>query len=192
MHSLLAHQLDKLGLADSAGAPSRGAWLALLERVDQSYTEADRDRAGCAREMHELSVSLGEERDRLTAILNSLGDGLCALDSEGRLLLINPQGRAACSAGMPTSSSAATCSPRSGRHRPVAWPGRRLPALVGAGQTYRNEDDSFVCQDGTRLPVSYVVTPLAAHGSSFGRGARLSRHDHAQAAAGGADAARPT
>lgn len=165
MHSLLAHQLDKLGLADSAGAPSRGAWLALLERVDQSYTEADRDRAGYAREMDELSVSLGEESDRLTAILQSLGDGLCALDSEGRLLLINPQGQrllgwhadellgrellaavgASCSAG------------------PVS-----LPALVGEGQTYRNEDDSFVCRDGTLLPVAYVVTPLVHRGELSG------------------------
>ncbi|MDQ6674706.1 MAG: EAL domain-containing protein, partial [Chloroflexota bacterium] len=43
-----------------------------------------------------------------------------------------------------------------------------LPAIVGAGQTYRNEDDDFVCKDGTRLPVSYVVTPLTTLGRLSG------------------------
>jgi len=94
----------------------------------------------------------------LTTILRSLGDGLCALDAEGRLLFINPQGELL-----------------------LGWPaaelvGRDLLALVGpsgslggsvatvirAGETYRDEDASFACKDGTYLPVSYVLAPLAA------------------------------
>ncbi|MDQ6674914.1 MAG: hypothetical protein M3069_29965, partial [Chloroflexota bacterium] len=98
MHSLLARQLKKTGLNDlvSSGLGCEG-WLALLDRVNRSYTEADQERyllerslSISSREMQELSSSLSGERDRVTAILHSLGDGLCALDSEGRLLLINP------------------------------------------------------------------------------------------------------
>src|ERR1700687_5297787 len=100
MHSLLARQLKKAGLTDLVSAPDREAWLAaLLDRVNQSYIEADQERyllerslSISSREMLELSGSLSMERDRLTAIVHSLGDGLCELDSEGRLLLINPRG----------------------------------------------------------------------------------------------------
>src|ERR1043166_993008 len=99
MHSLLARQLKKAGLADPGVGPSLEAWLAGLRRVNQSYTQSDQDRYLLersldlsSREMQELSGSLGAERDRLTAILDSLGDGLCALDPAGRLLLINPKG----------------------------------------------------------------------------------------------------
>jgi diguanylate cyclase len=177
MHSLLARQLKKTGLADVASEPTRDAWLALLDRVNQSYIEADQDRyllerslSISSREMQALSVNLSAERDRLTAILHSLGDGLCALDPMGRLLLINPQGEqllgweehelvgrdllatvgASCATDTPGAQAAS------------------LSVLVGAGQTYRNEDDSFACKDGTQLPVSYVVTPLTTQGCLSG------------------------
>src|SRR6266852_9017706 len=99
MHSLLTRQLKKAGLSEIVAQPESEMWQALLGRVSQSYTEADQERYLLerslnisSREMQEMSGSLRAERDRLTAILRSLGDGLCALDSEGRLLLINPQG----------------------------------------------------------------------------------------------------
>jgi len=177
MHSLLARQLKKTGLADSPAGLTHAAWLALLERVDQSYTEADQERdvleqslSISSREMQELSGSLGAERDRLTAIVESLGDGLCALDSEGRLLLINPEGQRLLGWHADelfgrdllaaVGASCATDVPAAG---PVL-----LPSLVGAGQTYRNEDDAFVCRDGTLLSVAYVVTPLVTLGQLSG------------------------
>src|SRR5438132_1130824 len=99
MHSLLTRQLKKAGLTDLDSGPTLDAWRALLHRINQSYTDSDQERyllerslEISSREMQELSGSLRAERDRLTAILHSLGDGLCALDSEGRLLLMNPQG----------------------------------------------------------------------------------------------------
>jgi diguanylate cyclase (GGDEF)-like protein/PAS domain S-box-containing protein len=173
MHSLLARQLKKTGLADLVSPPDSEAWLALLGRISQSYTEADQERYLLerslnisSREMQELSGSLREERDRLTAILRSLGDGLCALDSEGRLLFINPQGEHLLGwteqelVGRDLLATVATSD--------AAEAAASLSALVGAGQTYRNEDDSFVCKDGSRLPVSYVVTPLATQGRLSG------------------------
>src|SRR5260370_32365430 len=100
MHSLLARQLKKAGLNELVSSqPESETWQGLLGRVSQSYTEADQDRyllerslSISSREMQELSGNLRAERDRLSAILRSLGDGLCELDPEGRVLFINPQG----------------------------------------------------------------------------------------------------
>src|SRR5438874_2158268 len=99
MHSLLTRQLKKTGLTDLAARHDAEPWLGLLGRVSQSYTEADQERYLLerslnisSREMQELSGSLRTERDRMTAIVHSLSDGLCSLDPDGRLLFMNPQG----------------------------------------------------------------------------------------------------
>jgi diguanylate cyclase (GGDEF)-like protein/PAS domain S-box-containing protein len=176
MHPLLARQLKKTGATDTSVCPDLATWQALLARLSQSYTEGDQERyllerslSISSREMQELSGSLRSERDRLTAILRSLGDGLCALDPEGRLLFINPQGEQLLGwredelvgrdllAMVGVSSSDSQPDERAS-----------LPSLVGAGQTFRNEDDYFRCKDGTQLPVSYVVTPLATQGRLSG------------------------
>jgi diguanylate cyclase (GGDEF)-like protein/PAS domain S-box-containing protein len=177
MHSLLTRQLKKLGLADTQMRPDAKAWIAFLDRVSQSYTQADQDRyllerslSISSREMQELSGDLRGERDRLTAILRSLGDGLCALDAEGRLLFMNPQAERLLGwredelVGRDLLDALVV---------PGATPVRgeahaSLHALVGRGEAYRNDDDVFVCKDGTQLPVSYVVTPLAAQGRFSG------------------------
>src|ERR1700730_173281 len=98
MHSLLTRQLKQSGLTHFVGRPDAAVWVALLGRVSQSYAEADQERyllerslSISSREMQELSGSLRGERDRLAAILRSLGDGLCSLDVDGRVLFTNPQ-----------------------------------------------------------------------------------------------------
>ena len=177
MHSLLTRQLKKTGLSDLVAGPQAEAWLSLLARVSQSYTEADQERYLLerslnisSREMQELSGSLRAERDRLTAILNSLGDGLCALGPDGRVLFINPQGELLLGwteaevVGCDLLAMVAASSPTDGSGGTAL----SLPALIGAGQTYRNHDDSFRCKDGSMLPVSYVLAPLAAQGQLSG------------------------
>lgn len=169
MHSLLKRQLKKCGIVDAV-PPTAEAWLHFLDRIAQSYTEADQERyllerslSISSREMQALSGNLQQQRDRLTAILVSLGDGVCALDAEGRVLFMNPEGE-----------------------RLLGWQehevlGVDLPALLGAppgaewlrtlpvaNQTYRDEDGSFVRRDGSRLPVSYVLTPLTSQGRLSG------------------------
>jgi diguanylate cyclase (GGDEF)-like protein/PAS domain S-box-containing protein len=176
MHHLLARQLKKTGIADPSVCPDPEAWQALLVRVSQSYTEGDQERyvlerslSVSSREMQELSGSLRSERDRLTAILQSLGDGLCALDPEGRLLFINPQGEQLLGWRQDElvgrdllAMVAVSCTETQADER------ASLPSLVGAGETFRNEDDYFRCKDGTQVPVSYVVTPLATQGRLSG------------------------
>jgi diguanylate cyclase (GGDEF)-like protein/PAS domain S-box-containing protein len=177
LHPLLNRQLKKLGIADSSASPAPEAWQELLRRVSQWYSDADQERYLLerslnisSREMQELSGSLRSERDRLSAILSSLGDGLCALDPEGRLLFINPKGEQLLGwreeelVGRDLLAMVSVSCTESGR--PGDHPS--LPALVGTGRTYRNEDDAFRCKDGSLLPVSYAVTPLTTQGRLSG------------------------
>lgn len=169
MHSLLKRQLKKSGVLDG-NAPEPEAWQRLLERIDQSYAEADQERyllerslSISSREMQELSGNLQEQRDRLSAILASLGDGVCALDATGRVLFMNPAGERLLGwqehelVGLDLLATV-------GAPAAAEW----LDSFAGADQTFREEDGWFIQRHGTRLPVSYVLTPLTSHGRLSG------------------------
>lgn len=64
LHRLVERQLKKLGL-DKAAAPSLEGWQQFLERVSQSYTEADRDRYLLERS---LTISSGELQEQATEL----------------------------------------------------------------------------------------------------------------------------
>lgn len=169
MHSLLRRQLKKCGIAEGA-TPEAEGWTALLARIAQSYTEADQERyllerslSISSREMHQLSENLQQQRDRLTAILESLGDGVCALDADGRVLFINPEGQRLLGwheeelVGLDLLGTV-------GAPAAAEW----LDGFAGGDQTYRDEDGDFIRKDGSSLPVSYVLTPLTSRGRLSG------------------------
>jgi PAS domain S-box-containing protein len=87
--------------------PNADQWRKFLERVDHAYHEADESRmilehalGISSREMQELydnlkrssESTLAQERDKLAAVVNTIGDGLCVLDSQARVLSLNPTG----------------------------------------------------------------------------------------------------
>jgi diguanylate cyclase (GGDEF)-like protein/PAS domain S-box-containing protein len=169
VHSLLKRQLKKSGIADGA-APDAESWGRLLERIEQSYTEADQDRyllerslSISSREMHDLSENLQEQRDRLNAILVSLGDGVCALDADGRVLFMNPEGQRLLGWGEEELIGLDLLA-TVGAPGAVEW----LDGFAEGDQTYREEDGCFVRKDGTKLSVSYVLTPLTSQGRLSG------------------------
>ena len=107
MHPLLNRQLKRLGLDDVSPPPSLEVWQQFLERVSRSYLESDQGRellersiALSAKEMQELNEQLrrtsesrlAEERDKLQTVLRSLGDGLCVVDRDWNIVLLNPEG----------------------------------------------------------------------------------------------------
>jgi PAS domain S-box-containing protein len=150
------------------GAPARKGQSSVRRRRSGAISAG-----ACAdvssREMEELSTRLAQERDRLTAILHSLGDGLCALDPEGRLLIINPEGERLLGwrqdelVGRDLLATV-VAPPAMDDERPVASDLATLQELVGTGRAHRNEDGVFIRKDGALLPVSYVLTPLAHEG----------------------------
>lgn len=102
-HPLLARQLKRLGLFEEEAEP---VWRELLARVARAYADADNERyllerslSISSREMRDLNdrlrseagARLAEERDRLRAVIGSLGAGLAVLDSAGRIASVNPE-----------------------------------------------------------------------------------------------------
>ncbi|MBS0170502.1 MAG: PAS domain S-box protein [Nitrospira sp.] len=106
MHPLLTRQLKRLGLDDASPPASPETWQHLLERVSRSYLESDQGRellersiALSAAEMQELNEQLRRtsesqltvERDKLQTVLRSMGDGLCVVDNNWAIVLLNPE-----------------------------------------------------------------------------------------------------
>ena len=105
MNPLLARQLRRLGLSESVSPTDPAVWRNLLERIEQSYEDAEQNRYLLERslqissqEMRELYDELKqrseeravEQETRLKAVVDSLSDGLCTLDLEGRVIFANP------------------------------------------------------------------------------------------------------
>lgn len=87
MHRLLERQLRKLGIDPEQGPENVDEWKSLLERLDQSYQEADRDRYTLERSLmlsseemahlyQELKLSSESELSREKALLQSLIDSI--------------------------------------------------------------------------------------------------------------------
>ncbi len=107
MDPLLERQLRRFGLEADNLPTDPEAWRSFLERVSESYSAADRGRYLLERSLHISSTEMkalydslrassesrvAAERDRLRTIIDSLTDGLCTLDGEGRLILLNGAG----------------------------------------------------------------------------------------------------
>ena len=173
-HPLLERQIRRLGLDGSQDwePPVSG----LLELVDRTYRTSDQDRylleqslTISSQEMQSLYEALQEasesrvaaERDKLRAVVASLGAGVGQLDAAGRLLSLNPEGERI--VGCCAEDLAGRCF--------LAWalrdpdqdeaedPAARSVAAV------RVEDSMFRRPDGSVVDVSYAVTPLEASGS---------------------------
>ena len=106
LHRLLKRQLRRLGIDPVRGPADAATWSTLLERIDRTYEQADNDRYTLersldvsSREMQSLYEALraasesrlAEERDRLNAVIASVGDGLCLLNQDNCILLANPE-----------------------------------------------------------------------------------------------------
>lgn len=186
MHPLLIRQLKRLGLERAAAPASLEAWQHLLERVSRSYTEADQGRellersiALSSREMQELNEQLRrtsesqltEERDKLHTVLRSMGDGLCVVDRNWDIVLLNPEGQ------------------RLWGLEETAVVGRRLPDLISLsygsnltepiftqilldetarGHSFRTDDGVLTSITGRSFPVSCVLAPIERDGQAGG------------------------
>ena len=186
MHPLLARQLRRLGLDNGHLPPSSEAWCELLERVSRSYVEADqghalleRSLALSSKEMQDLYVQLkrtsetqlAQERNKLQAVLQALGKGLCVVDSEWKIQMINQQAEqlfgepASVLAGRPVYRMIAPA--REEYREDCLITDARLPSLA-SGEAYNTDDGVLVTADGRHIPLSLVVTPMLLDGEVTG------------------------
>ncbi len=168
LHSLLARQLKRCRLTPETIPAEPADWSALLERVSRAYGEADDERylmerslAVSSQEMLGLNDSLrqsrerlAEEHDKLKALFEAIGEGLCVLDVDGRVRHAN---------------SAAL--------RMLGWEldafkgghvNGRMPSQLDLTQPTRGAETQLRTQRGAQLPVSVRVDPLIHAGHTLG------------------------
>jgi PAS domain S-box-containing protein len=185
MHPLLARQLKRLGL-DEAHPPSSVVWDELLRRIDRSYVEADQGHALLERslalssaEMQELyaqlkqnsETQLEQERNTLQTVLHSLGDGLCVVDAEWKIQMVNPQaellfgesGHALM--GCPVYRM---ISPGPEEYRSECLITDSTFPSLASGEPYRTDDGVLLTRNGELLPIALVVTPMLLAGKAIG------------------------
>ncbi|MEM8861880.1 MAG: PAS domain S-box protein, partial [Chloroflexota bacterium] len=97
IHRLLNKQLNKLDI-NPHRPPSTEQWDQLMKLVSKTYANAE----STNRELHLATRNLEQRienhllpgtdtRDLLGVVFETMGDGMCTLDKDGRLILMNPQ-----------------------------------------------------------------------------------------------------
>ena len=182
MHPLLRRQLKRLGLDPTNCPADLAGWQAMLDRVSQSYTENDQGRAlleqsldVTSREMQGLyedlqrsgETELAEERNKLEAVLHSLGDGLCVVDAQWKIVLMNPLAEELFGApparltGQPVYHFLSP-GPEEFSHECLITD-TSIPPLE-QGIPFRTDDGILLRGDGQMMPISLVVTPVSTQG----------------------------
>ncbi len=186
MHPLLARQLKRLSLDEQHPPVSLEVWSELIGRIDRSYVEADqghalleRSLALSSKEMQDLyeqrkqssDTQLAQERNKLQAVLQALGKGLCVVDSAWKIQMVNQQaeqlfGRTAqYLVGRPVYRMIAP-GPEEYQDECLITDAT-VPSLA-SGEPYNTDDGLLVTADGQLVPISLVVTPMILDGNVVG------------------------
>jgi PAS domain S-box-containing protein len=144
--------------------------MQVLEKISKAYQDADEERyllerslAISSDEMMELNDSLrssetklSDQRDKLQAVFESLGDGLCVIDRAGRCLSLNAAGASLL-----------------GLREDEYLGAQVLDAFVGMDSSdttfllgRRVDDGELRRRDGTTVPVAFAMTPIVREGSA--------------------------
>lgn len=186
MHPLLARQLRRLGLDQYQLPSSPEVWGDLLGRISQSYVEADqghalleRSLALSSKEMQDLyaqlqrtsDTQLAQERNKLQAVLHSLGDGLCVVDSEWKIQMINHPAALMFGAAAPALMDRPVyrmISPGPQQYRETCLIADATFPPLASGESYRTDDGLLVTMAGQCFAISLVVTPMFAEDKVIG------------------------
>jgi PAS domain S-box-containing protein len=175
LHPTLERQLRKMG-ATTDTVPTPEQWVSLLARVSQSYNQSEQDRGTLERSIalssHEtkaLSANVATERDRLSATVASMGDGVCVLDPRGRIEMANPEAERILDAehGSLRGRSLAAVVAGDGRDFDEPQLARLLSAAASRGSC-RSDDARFRTATGLWIAIAFTLTPIGDSGSNAG------------------------
>jgi PAS domain S-box-containing protein len=136
--------------------------LAVLHSADGEVTGLIGVSADISRRV-QAARELSSARDYLSAVTDSMGEGLCAVDMHGRVAYANAAAE---------RMLGWTLEDLRGRQfheathfrRPDGspYPPSECPIVQGrrTGEAVRAEDDMFIRKDGTELPVAYTSSPI--------------------------------
>ena len=152
-------------LAEPMQVADRTLWLGVARRSrTAAFDEADRallaalaSVGAVALANAELYAEVRRQREKLSVITASLGEGVCALSEEGRITFMNPAG-----AGM------LGCDGLETDERDALVPGSeapdflREPALraMALGRNVTSYDSFFQRLDGSHFPVAMTASPV--------------------------------
>ena len=201
MHPHLQRQLEQLGLAGESPPNTAEQWQLFLEQVSCSYDKAQNHQE--PQQQATLSFEkeapldfasepespqgspTASEFDRLRALFNNLGAGLCILDAKGFVIWVNPAAedllgwRESELSGVSLLERIAS-EQKKGKKSPVLKATKQSPSIrfddvaiaptlclqeaIASGKACSNWDGEFLCRDGKILPVSYFFNPAVVGG----------------------------
>jgi diguanylate cyclase (GGDEF)-like protein/PAS domain S-box-containing protein len=104
--------------------------------------------------------------EQVRTITGSLGEGVVAVDHQGRIEFVNPAVEAILGW---TSAELLGREPHETLHRHEIGTGDcPLLSPLLTGRTAKNDDGLFSCRDGSRLPVAYTASPVVRDGQLMG------------------------
>ncbi len=148
--------------------PGRRLWLSVSGRArtdpfeddDRTLLEALASVSAIALANADLDAEVQQQRDSLSVIATSIGEGLCAIDDGGRITFMNPAG--VTMLGWPGG----VVGPD---HPPVPPEAPRFlldPAMraMALGQKVTSDDTRFERADGSHLTVTLTASPVTEDG----------------------------
>jgi two-component system sensor histidine kinase/response regulator len=173
---LLHRQLQELGLSPSCRPADIDTWRLVLERIDAAYRVAEEEQelggravALATREMEALvrdlkssqESQLAEEREKLRASINAVGEGLATLDEAGRVTSINPAGLRLLGASEVELR---------GRDLLRLLQGESFDsqAALRAGVPFKVDELFFVRKDGEQVALAFTFDPVRRDDACLG------------------------
>lgn len=169
LHPLLLRHLKRAELSAETPPSDPQVWTKFLQCVHRAYTESDESRyllerslAVSSEEMQQLHRRLEGEAARLESIVESVGEGLCAVDESGTVTMMNTAARRLLGlAALPTGATLKSLATlRDGQGHAVDWAEARAEPLTGEGTLLQPE--------GSTVPVQYFIGPLTAQAGARG------------------------
>ncbi|MFO7141088.1 PAS domain-containing sensor histidine kinase [Arthrospira sp. PCC 8006] len=181
IHPLLQQQLQEIGFQMDTPPSDPKAWREFLKKVSSSYRAADQQRDLAAqtltfsseemiekyeRQRQQSEARLEAERDRLQAVIGSLGAGLCILDAQGNLLSMNPKAEQLLGwseselAGQDLFKLIAPHLQQFPQQFPSHLSQKCSPSPENLLAPPKSKQDYLACRDGQFLPVSYILNPI--------------------------------
>ncbi|MHB8342322.1 MAG: putative bifunctional diguanylate cyclase/phosphodiesterase [Mycobacteriales bacterium] len=170
--AVLTDDVSDAQLSAPLNTPGLPAFLAVRGRErGEPFDDADRSLLSALAAVGSAALSNAAtyeqarfERERLHAITDSLGEGVCAFDILGRVTFANPAAEALLGV-----TEAELRDPRPGATLFACLDSlirAARPAL--AGGTYREEDGLVQRVDGAAVPVAYTCSPILTDGRPVG------------------------
>jgi two-component system NtrC family sensor kinase len=166
----LERQLLEAGLSVER-APSPAEWAEFLGIVDFAYRDADQERYTLDRAVAESYEELAAHRDQLRAVLDSMGDGLCVVDKNGRLESLNHAAEEILGWTQDAVYGDHVADVVTGYRAQgvdAAPDVAKLRQSLSEGLRSRDDDCRWLARDGSSVHVAWMLTPMVEHGEHSG------------------------